>query len=84
MEDPQIVSRDWARDCLGIDVSEMTYASDLIVYVGSRNESNVGAASTALYSLRIAFFAREIFKGLAPHLSRQCPVADLTADCWSE
>lgn len=65
---------------LGNDVSDMTYISDLIVYVESRNESNEIRSSSV--SSKDWIFAREILKGHPPHLCHLSSSADLTANGW--
>lgn len=66
---------------LGSDFPDMTYLSDLIVYVDSRIESNVKSSSV---SSKDWIFAREILKGHAPHLCHLSSLAQLTANGWSE
>lgn len=65
---------------LGSDFSDMTYISDLIVYVDGRNESNVRSSSI---SSKDWIFAREILKGHPPHLCHLSFLAYLTANGWT-
>lgn len=64
---------------LGSDFSDTTYVSDLIVYVDSRNESNV---RSTLHHQRIGLLPEKSSR--APHLCHLNPLADLTANGWSE
>lgn len=55
----------------------MTYVFDFIVYVDSRNWSNVKSSSV---SLKDWIFAKEILKGHPPHLCHLSSLVDLTAN----
>lgn len=61
------------------DFSDVTYISDPIVYVESRNESNVRSSSVPSKDW---IFAREILKGHPPHLCHLSSLAELTANGW--
>lgn len=64
----------------------MTYASDLIVYVGSRNESSAEVASTAPSHQRTAFLCQRNPQGSCapPQLSESSGRYNANANGWSE
>lgn len=61
---------------LGSDFWDMTYVFDFIVYVDSRNGSNVKSSSV---SSKDCIFAREILKGHPPYFCHLSSSVDLTA-----